>query len=217
MGILFTKRCVLCGKLLSTADDGQTAMLCRACAAEIRNSYRCPGHVQVKGADEAAAALYYTGAVKSAMHRLKFRHMPHYADWFAAQTAPLLAARLDEWKPDLVTFAPIGRLHLYQRGYNQAELLARAIAQPLALPCAPTLRKRNFAPKQSAQQSAEARWINADRSFLPRKNTDLTGKSVVFVDDIITTGSTAAAAVHLMRQMGAARVYVLAPTKVPRG
>lgn len=215
MGLIFSRKCVLCGTGLSAFDSGKTAMICPACASEVREKYRCSGHVRIFGADEAAAALYYTGTVKGAMQRFKFNHMQHYADWFAAQTAPLLAAHLEDWKPDLVTFAPIGTLHLYQRGYNQAELIARLTARPFGLPCQPTLKKRTFAAKQSAQTDAEARRRNARKSFLPMEGIDLSGKSVVFVDDIITTGSTASAAVRLLRQMGAARVYVLAPTKVP--
>ena len=82
---------------------------------------------QIDGADDAAAPLLYTGAVADAVKRFKFKHRQHYADWFAAQTLPVLAERLDTWMPDLVTFIPIGVLHWYQRGYNQAELLAQRI------------------------------------------------------------------------------------------
>ncbi|MGI6181617.1 MAG: ComF family protein, partial [Agathobaculum sp.] len=214
MGVVFTKKCVLCGANLSSFEDGKSAMLCETCAAEVREKYRCSGHVRIFGAEEASAALYYTGTVKGAMQRFKFEHKKHYADWFAAQTAPLLAAHLDDWKPDLITFAPIGPLHLYQRGYNQSELIARFVARPFGIPCKPTLKKRPFSRKQSTRTNAEARRINARRSFLPLPGVDLSGKSVVFVDDIITTGSTAAAAVRLLRNMGAAKVYVLASTKV---
>ena len=51
---------------------------------------------------------------------------------------------------------------------------------------------------------------------IARGAVDLTGKSVVLVDDIITTGATAAAAVKTLREMGASRVYVLAATFTPR-
>lgn len=212
MGVLFTKRCVLCDTLLPAAGTGKS-MLCSACAAELRQTYRCRHMPYVAGADDAAAALYYTGKVRDAMQRFKFQHKQHYADWFAAQMLPLLAERLDTWQPDLITFMPIGWLRGRERGYNQAELLARAVAEPLGLPCRATLRKRAFTPKQSEQKDAAARQKNAERAFLPLTNAEVRGQAIVLVDDIVTTGATAAAAVRLLREMGAARVYVLAAAR----
>lgn len=214
MGIVFTKRCVLCGEMLPAAGVGK-AMLCPTCAAEVRQQYRCTQAIRIPGAADAAAALYYTGKVRNAMQRFKFQHKQHYADWFAAQMLPLLADRLDAWQPDLITYMPIGFLRLHERGYNQAELLAKAVAEPLGLPCAATLRKRAFTPKQSAQKDAAARQKNAERALRPLENAEVHGKSVILVDDIITTGATAAAAVKLLREMGAAKVYVLAATDTP--
>lgn len=212
MGIVFTKRCVLCCELLPAAGTGK-AMLCPACAAEVRQRYRCTEPVAIRGAANAAAALYYTDKVRYAMQRFKFHHKPHYADWFAAQMLPLLAERLDSWQPDLITFMPIGWLRGRRRGYNQAELLAKAVAAPFDLPCVPTLRKRAFTPKQSAQKDAAAREKNAARALLPRTGAEVRGKSVILVDDIVTTSATAAAAVRLLREMGAANVYVLAAAR----
>ena len=214
MGVLFTKRCVLCGEMLPAAGTGK-AMLCPVCAAEVRQTYRCTEAIRIPGATDTAAALYYTGKVKQAMQRFKFQHKQHYADWFAAQMLPLLADRLNAWQPDLVTFMPIGWLRRRERGYNQAELLAKAVAEPLGLPCRATLRKRAFTPKQSTQKDVAARQKNAERALLPRENAEVYGKSVVLIDDIITTGATAAAAVKLLREIGAVNVYVLASTRTP--
>ena len=214
MGVLFAKKCVLCGCAL---ELGGKAVLCPSCAGEVRRAYRCTEAVSIPGADGAAAALYYKGNVRQAMHRFKFGGAQSMAEWFAAQTVPLLAAHLEDWRPDLVTFMPIGPLHYRKRGYNQAELLAKPIAAALSLPCAPTLRKRLFSQTQSEQNDRDARLKNAEHSVLPKSGVDLTEKSVVLVDDIITTGATATAAVRVLREMGAARVYVLAPTKTPLG
>lgn len=212
MGILFTKRCVMCGEMLAAAGTGKT-MLCADCAVEVRQRYRCTQTPYMAGADDVAAALYYTDKVRDAMQRFKFQHKQHYAGWFAAQMLPLLTERLDTWQPDLVTFMPIGWLRRRERGYNQAELLAKAVAEPLGLPCRATLRKRAFTPKQSEQKNAAARQKNAEWALLPLANAEVRGKSLVLVDDIITTGATATAAVKLLREMGAAKVYVLAAAR----
>lgn len=213
MGIIFEKNCILCGKPLDI-ESGK-AMLCPNCAQKVRKQYRYTWHIHIHGADDAAAPLCYTGAVAAAMKRFKFMRRQHYADWFAAQILPLLAARLDVLHPDLVTYIPISPFRSYQRGYNQAELLAKRIAAPFSLPCSATLHKRLFVPRQSMQKDVEARKQNAARAFRERRNIDLSGKSVVLVDDIITTGATISAAVHILRQMGAARILVLTAAKTP--
>ena len=214
MGMLFAKTCVLCGGAL---EAGGKAMLCPSCAGEVRREYRCAETFSVPGADGTAAALWYKGRVRDAMRKFKFNGAQYMAEWFAAQTVPLLAAHLEDWRPDLVTFMPIGPLHYRKRGYNQAELLAKPVAAALSLPCIPTLRKRLFSQTQSEQADRAARLKNAEHSVLPKSGVQLTGKSVVLVDDIVTTGATAAAAVKALREMGAARVYVLTPTKTPHG
>ena len=214
MGVLFMHNCVLCGEPIP-AEDGRRAMICADCAREVREQYRCMETIRVPGMDGCAAALYYTGKVKQAMLRFKFHHKQHYADWFAAQALPLLAGHLEDWQPDLITFMPIGFARRHERGYNQAELLAKPIAEALGLPCQATLRKRPFTPKQSEQKDFAARQKNAARALLPMEKADLSGRSVVLVDDIITTGASASAAAGMLRQMGAAHVYLLAPTRTP--
>ena len=215
MGILFMHNCVLCGEAIPV-EDGSKAMICAACAREVRGQYRCTETIHVPGTDGAAAALYYTGKVKQTMQRFKFHHKQHYADWFAAQALPLLAERLEDWKPDLITYMPIGFVHLHKRGYNQAELLAKPIAAAFDLPCRATMGKRPITPRQSEQKDFTARQKNAARALLPMENVDLSGQPVVLVDDIITTGAMASAAADLLHRMGATYVYVLAPAKTPR-
>ena len=93
MGMLFAKTCVLCGGAL---EMGGQAMLCPVCAGEVRRECRCAETFSVPGADGAAAALWYKGRVRDAMHRFKFGGAQHMAEWFAAQTVPLLAAHLED-------------------------------------------------------------------------------------------------------------------------
>ncbi len=211
MGVVFTKRCVLCGKYLPASKD--KACLCGECALEL-GKYRLKNtSVYIPNADGAAAALRYTGSVKNAMRAFKFLRKQSNAEWFAAQMFPLLAERLDIWKPDIITFAPIGFMRYRKRGYNQSELLAKAIAKLAGLPCRGTLKKRPFAKQQSKRKDAEARWKNSEKLFLPVKNQNLSGMRVLFVDDIITTGATADSAAKLLKEMGAECVYVIAPIR----
>ncbi len=213
MPILFDRACILCGRALSA--EKRSATLCPDCAREVRTEYRCRGSFSVPDTDGAAAALCYRGKVKEALHRYKFGGKQQYAAWFAAEMAAVLASRLDEWRPTCITYLPLGFLRARERGYNQAELLARPIAETLSLPCVAALRKRPFTARQSAQQDAAARRKNAAGSLLPGRAA-VAGERVVVVDDIVTTGSTAAEATHVLRSMGAACVFVLAAAKSDR-
>ena len=197
MPVLFDRTCILCGRVLPA--EKHSAALCPDCAREVRTEYRYHGEFSVPGADGAAAALCYRGAVKETLHRFKFGGRPQYAAWFAAEMAAVLAAQLDRWRPTCITYLPLGFLRARERGYNQAELLARPIAQSLSLPCVSALRKRPFTARQSVQQDAAARRKNAADSLLPGR-IPLAGERVVVIDDIITTGSTAADAAHVLRR-----------------
>lgn len=213
MGLLFVKRCILCGKDL---PSDAPAMLCETCNGGLTR-YRCTEAIRIPDTDGTAAAFYYTDQIRYAMQRFKFRQKAGYAEWFAAEMAPLLARHLNDWRPDCITFTPIGWLRRRERGYNQAELLARAVAKPFSLPCYETLKKQRFIGRQSQQKDVAARKENMEHAFRPGKAAALAGKSVVLVDDIITTGATAAAAARTLRAMGAARVYLLAATRTPLG
>ena len=167
MPVLFDRTCLLCGRVLSA--EKRSAALCPDCAREVRTEYRYHGECSVPGADGAAAALCYRGAVKEALHRFKFGGRPQYAAWFAAEMAAVLAAQLDRWQPTCITYLPLGFLRARERGYNQAELLARPIAQSLSLPCVSALRKRPFTARQSVQQDAAARRLAPARARSARR------------------------------------------------
>ena len=176
MPVLFDRTCILCGRVLPA--EKHSAALCPDCAREVRTEYRYHGEFSVPGADGAAAALCYRGAVKEALHRFKFGGRPQYAAWFAAEMAAVLAAQLDRWQPTCITYLPLGFLRARERGYNQAELLARPIAQSLSLPCVssaaqasvyrPSVRAagrrrppeeyRRLAPARAFRSQASASW-----------------------------------------------------------
>jgi ComF family protein len=94
-----------------------------------------------------------------------------------------------------------------ERGFNQSEMLAAALAERLRLPCQPRwLRRVRYTPHQKALQSPSARAANLRDAFRARPRAPLAGQTVLLVDDVMTTGSTAGEAARALRQAGAARV-----------
>lgn len=212
LSLVFPKRCVLCRAHLPLSGD---AMLCAVCQTEVRRVYRQRDDVRARGTDDAAAALRYTGAVRSALMRYKFQHYKSYARWFAAQTAPVLAVRLEVWQPDALTYVPTGWLSRRMRGYDQSGYVAQLLGAQFGLPVMPLLRKRIFARKQS-RLCESARAHNAARAYLLRKNACAKGKRLILVDDVLTSGATMAVCAQLLRGAGASAVFALAVTKTPR-
>jgi ComF family protein len=92
------------------------------------------------------------------------------------------------------------------RGYNQSEALARPLAARLGLACHPSALRRIRNTPQQTTQTATARLDNVRNAF--RARAGLTGRTVLLVDDVMTTGSTVAEATRALRRAGARRVVV---------
>lgn len=206
--LLYPARCKLCGKDLGEG----VPVLCRDCLED--GGYWLYDTFGVEGADGADAPLVYKDFVRRAMHAYKFRYRRAYADWFAALAGDCLEGYFDAWKPDVVTYVPVSFGRWMKRGYNQSGLVASLIAARFGLPCVRTLRKR-FGVRVQSSLPHEKRRENIRGAFLLRRGTALAGRRVLLVDDVITTGSTAAECARMLRQAGASAVYVLSMTKTP--
>lgn len=139
----------------------------------------------------------------------------------------LLAQLLGNWlnhrfaeglaRPSLLLPVPMGRQRLRQRGYNQAQMLARWLSRQLAIPCADHLLSRTRDTPAQQGLSARARQRNLKAAFSVQPTAALQGQHLALVDDVLTTGATAQALAALLRAQGAARVdiYCLARTPKP--
>jgi ComF family protein len=115
--------------------------------------------------------------------------------------------RLHALGADLVVPVPLHWRRRWQRGYNQSEALARPLAARLGLSCRPwCLRRIRHTPQQPSQRAA-GRLENVRGAFRARGGV-LAGRTILLVDDVLTTGSTASEAARALRQAGARRVVV---------
>jgi ComF family protein len=102
-----------------------------------------------------------------------------------------------------------------QRGFNQSELLARAIARRCGIPVVPALLRRRVTRVQAGLTNAQRR-ENVARVFVHNRRREVDGKRLLLVDDVMTTGATAAACARELKRAGAASVTLLALARVDR-
>jgi len=148
------------------------------------------------------SAFLYEGPVRRALMRLKFSGWRSAAEAFA----PWMAVALGRAPPEaVVTWVPLGRRRKRQRGFDQAEALARAVARRTGLRARRMIERR-------AETAPQARRGGVDRRLALRGAFRAVGGSppvVILVDDVLTSGSTAAACAEVLRDAGAERVLVL--------
>lgn len=165
----------------------------------------------------ARAAAHYGGIVRKLIVRFKFedKHepLPLFIKLMQAAGQPLL----DD--ADLLVPAPLHRLRLLQRRFNQSALLAKGLACVSGVPaCVTSLeRVRRTRPQVGLQEDARRQNVADAFKVSPGGYKRLRGKRVLLIDDVITTGSTANACAAALLDAGARSVDVLAVALVAHG
>ena len=191
----------LCPDCLETVafNDGET---CPVCGRRTRAPGLCMEcKASAPAYDRAVSAIIYRDGGAGLV--LKFKRGGAYLKEYFAD---LLAPRLREFAAaDGVCFIPMTAKAERRRGYNQAELLAEALAERLDLPVMRVLEKVKETGEQKSLTRRE-REINLKGCFRTRKD-DAAGKTLILIDDVMTTGATLEEAARTLKRKGAARVY----------
>jgi predicted amidophosphoribosyltransferase len=174
--------------------------VCRACAAQLRPAPSLP---PPPGVDACVALLAYDGPARDLVARIKYRNHRTAIDGLGAAMASMLSTR-----PDTVTWAPTTADRRRARGFDHAELLARAVARHLRVACRPLL-VRLPGPPQTGQSLAQRRV--GPRFAVPGRPP----ARVLVVDDVVTSGATVAAAALALHAGGAQHVTVAAAARTP--
>ncbi len=130
----------------------------------------------------------------------KFRNMPWLADALAAELAPMLPKGYD-----LLVPVPLHPKRMRERGYNQSELLVKALSKQIGIDWKDCLCRVRNTPHQTGMNRAQ-RLQNLDGAFDLRAKSDVTGKRVILVDDVFTTGTTIRQCAKVLHQHGAIKV-----------
>ncbi len=193
---------MLCQSILTRAELD----LCRKCRVD-QPQYRY-GRKKVPFTADLTAVWMYEGQVRKSLHRYKFRGARHYADGYGR----LLAMRILEDLPeaDIVTWVPISAKRLRSRGYDQVELLCRAVSRELGIPSEALLVKFRDNRANSDLKTPAERRANVLGVYKVSDPERLRGKRVLLLDDIVTTGATASECARVLLTAGAKEVIFAA-------
>ena len=170
------------------------------------------------GVDAWAAAFAYEGVVRELVARLKYRNSRAALPWLAGAAADAALRRFGGGSDvvrsgatfgDVVTWVPTTAYRRRDRGFDHGALLARAVARRLDLPARGLLVRLDASPQTGRAAS--------DRRSGPRCRArgTVTGRRVVLVDDVATTGATLSAAARALRGAGAAQVVAVTVCRTP--
>lgn len=210
LSLLFPERCTLCHKILT--ED--VTILCRACAVNApyypNNAFRPTASRKrpYPFLDSFTAVWYYEEDVRRSLLRYKF----HHGSFLAPKYAQLLSQQIRNQGStiDCITWVPVSRLRKMTRGYDQSQLLAEAVAKELGMEVLPLLVKIRNTRKQSTIRTHEARNANVLGAYRPINTDQIRGKTILLIDDILTTGSTAGECAKTLLTAGAKQIHCAA-------
>ena len=199
--LLYPRRCTFCHRLLS----GKMSV-CPLCRDNLPYTGKAAGQSFSNG-KLCVSPLYYEKHVRDSLLRFKFGGLRMYASVYGEY----LEKCIDEngISCDSITWVPLSRRRLRRRGYDQARLLAEELAARMGLPCVPTLRKVRHNRAQSSTGNAKKRRQNVKGVYALLPDAEIKGKTLLLVDDIVTTGATLSECASVLKHGGAAEVFAV--------
>ncbi len=176
---------------------------CRYCGAE---KSRCDCKKHKFGYDGITAPFYYENGIKACVRRLKFGNRMFLANILAKDMAKCVKEDFDHIHFDFVCYVPFSKVQKIKRNYNQSELLAESLSKELSLPLNSVMVKC-FETKAQHTMSARQRKGNVFGVYDIKSWADVTGKTILLVDDVKTSGSTLDDCASILKIRGAKEVY----------
>jgi ComF family protein len=201
LDLVYPPRCLVC-------DEPDSDALCAECARAIRSAGSAAPLVEPV-LDGVVAVGRHEGVLREAVHGLKYGRRRALAAPLGALLAQRLEEALADGRPEVVAPVPIHWRRRLWRGFNQAELLADALARTLGMRVEPTVVARVRHTPSQVSLTGEARRRNLAGAFAVPKAEVVRDRRVLLVDDVCTTCTTLAECARVLRHAGARSVHGL--------
>lgn len=207
LALIYPVRAVCMG--CSGAAGHEQGWLCPQCRERLAKSWigasAVPGECRVEG---AAFAYHYAGPAGSIVRNMKYRGVHRLGDMMARDMVRAIET-IEPICADMVVPVPMHARRRHLRGYNQAEVLAENVARIKGLEMSCALKRPKYT-RQQARLSGEERRNNIKNAITVVG--DVAEKTILLVDDVYTTGATAAACEQALRNAGAKHVFLVCYT-----
>ena len=211
--LLLGKRCPYCNTLIikneDLCDDCKENLprikgeKCKFCGAG-KDKCACKKHHM--NFDGITAPFYYEKGVKQGVKFLKFNNKSHLAYTFSKDMAECVKEDFNDIKFDFICYVPFSPLQITERSYNQSQLLAEELSKTLNIPIKNALVKL-FDVKTQHDMAIMQRKGNVHGIYDVKDGFDVKGKTILLVDDIMTTGETLNNCALILKIRGAEKVY----------
>ena len=223
--LLFPRLCAVCGRqvdrparhlctdCLERLPFVPQSGCCRVCgraAGGFEGDYLCEDCRRPSTApafDRAASAVAFDGVARELLLDYKFNRSLHLAADFTDWLEGAVSVRFTPSAVDLVLPMPITLRRRWNRGYNQCAYLAKALAKRLDRRSDARLLRRVGSPARQGGLDEDARRENVRGTFAVVRSEFIRGRTILLVDDVMTTGATFSEAALTLREAGAARVW----------
>lgn len=199
LDLLYPPKCALCHRLL----DKGGVYICPRCRTSLPYTSE-QGKQKIEFCEVCVSPLYYEDHAKESLLRYKFHDCRGYAQVYAPLVADCIRAAELEW--DVLSWVPLSRKRLRERGFDQCFLLAEAVGKQLGTPPVSLLKKSRHTRAQSGMGGAEERRANISGAYTVPQPERVAGKTILLLDDIVTTGATLSECARTLRYAGAKAV-----------
>ena len=227
LSLLFPKICETCEELLPARDE---MGVCQNCVAKVKKISPpfCPACGRTSAApnkrcgqchrepfhfERAYAVLYYEGKTRRLLQAFKFRERKRLKKFFTDLLLEFLSNHLDISDFDILVSVPMDAQKENHRGFNQARLLCKQIAKKTSRDdfSACFIKKKSRKTQSLLTRSQRAK--NIAGTFFVKKPGAFSGKKILLIDDILTTGFTASECAKTLKKDGAVSVTLLAAAR----
>ena len=188
--------CAVCSREIASAGR---ELLCEECAGPASPHF-----------DRAACAMHFDGFARQMVLDYKFNGHIWLRDDFVDFLEAAARSRFKVPDVDLVLPMPLTFVHRFDRGYDQCDMLARGLAARIDRAFCGTALRRTGNPRRQAGLSEEMRRENVKGTFRVARPELVAGRTLLVVDDVMTTGATFSECARALKAAGAWRVWVVA-------
>lgn len=199
--VLFPPKCVFCRSVLKSGEKD----LCETCRRELPLTAGADSVQTGEFFALCVSPLFYEERVRESLLRYKFQGKVNYARSYAKLLSVCVRQQLAD-RYDLISWVPLSRKRERSRGYDQAMLLAMALAVELEDVAVETLRKIEDTPAQSKIEDRDRRAANVIGAYEVTEPELVEGQRILLIDDIVTTGATLSECARMLRMAGAEQV-----------